>query len=57
MSVEIETDEALKEALHELAHGQQKEVLFNGGYKKDSDERLYKGLVQAHDAEMGAWTV
>ena len=32
MSVGIETDEALKEALHELVHGQKKEVLFDGGY-------------------------
>ena len=57
MSVEIETDEVLKESLHELVHGQEKDVLFNGGYEKNSDERLYQGLVRSHDAFVGTWTM
>ena len=50
MSVGIETEDKLKEALQELVRGEEKEVLFNGGYKKDSDARLYEGLVKAGEA-------
>ena len=50
MSVGIETDESLKETLHELAHGRGKENIFNDGYQEGGDQRLYEGLVKAQEA-------
>ena len=50
MSGRIETDESLNVALHGLAHGQDKKILFNGDYVQESDGRLYQGLIEAAEA-------
>jgi hypothetical protein len=50
MGIRIETEETLKSVL--LGIVEEKEILFNGGYAKESDGRLYQGLVGAHDALM-----
>jgi hypothetical protein len=52
MSVRIESEVGLREALDGLARGQQKEILFIGGYEEGRDEKLYQGLVGVHDALM-----
>ena len=47
MSVRIESELALREALDGLALVQDKKILFNGEYSQESDGPLYHGLLSA----------
>ena len=48
MSVRIESEVELREALNGLAQGEER--LFNGEYSQESDGPLYRGLLSARDA-------